>query len=214
METLWASQSFQRERVVLRLRLRPYACGHEVNLCQIQSPFVLGGDCTFHDLCTAVLLCSHTFEEGQKLIRNPYKAILMSRVWGWLMRALARHPDSKRKSDKPLGPEMFHGELRKFQGYIYDGTWAPETHKVIGGYAATRTLIAPRVYRLVPFLCASLGLTESQAMNFPMARANAYYAAMADRAGEIDLVDGDDPLLKHLANLEARAEKGEKVWDF
>lgn len=195
METLWASQSYQAEHVVLRLRLRPYSCGHEANLSLIQSPFLFGGSPGLSDLLTAALLCSHTFEQGQALIRKPRKARLMCRAWGWLLFRV-----------------NLSEELNRFRGYLHAGCWSPETARVISPGLNVRTLKAPRIYRLIPFLCSRLNLTESQAMNFPMARAHAYYAAMADKAGEIDLVDGDDPLLEHLAELEARAEKGEKVW--
>ncbi len=199
METLWANQSFAGEYTVLCLRLRPYSCGHEINLCQVQSPFIFGGQSDLEDLSTAALLCSQTFEEGQKLIRNPKKV----RGFGWLWRLLLM--------GRAL--EMFPVELQKFRGYLSAGCWAPETNRVVGPGTEMRTLKAPRVYRLVPFLCAHLGLTEIEALNFPIARANAYYAALADKAGEIDLQDEGDPLMRHLADLEARAGKGENVWE-
>lgn len=203
MESIWAMSAFPPEHAVLRLKLRPYCCGHEINLCQIQSPFVLGGQSDWDDLFTAALLCSQTFEEGQQLIRKPWKARNFARIWGWLLRWR-------------MTPDMFHVELQKFRGYLNSGSWAPETNTVIAKGVEMRTLKAPRVYRLVPFLCAQLGMTETQALNFPIARAHAYYAALADKAGEIDLSGGgqEDALMKHLADLEARAEKGENVWEF
>jgi len=51
-------------------------------------------------------------------------------------------------------------------------------------------------------------------MDFPMSRANAHYAAHADLEGTIDLSGGraENDLLRHLADMEARAAKGENVW--
>jgi hypothetical protein len=73
---------------------------------------------------------------------------------------------------------------------------------------------------LLPFLCRNLGLSEAQALDFPLSRANAYYAAEADREGTIDLASkpgdltADGQTLAWLAELEARAAKGEDVWGF
>jgi len=203
METIWANAAWPAEHVALRLRLRPYSCGHEINLCQIQSPFVLGGESDWNDFFAAVLLCSQTFEQGQILIRKPWKVRNFARIWSLLLRIRWR-------------AEMFHVELQKFRGYLNTGSWAPETNTVLARGVEMRTFKAPRAYRLIPFLCAQLGMTEAQALDFPLARANAYYAALADKAGEIDLSGGDEEtgLLKHLAELEERERKGENVWEF
>ena len=124
------------------------------------------------------------------------------RIWAWAINLTASE-------------EMFPVELSKFRGYLNAGTWSPETNRVIAKGVEMRSLKAPRAYRLVPFLCSHLGLTESEALNFPMARAHAYYAAVADKAGEIDLA-GDErekALTDYLADMERRAANGEKVWD-
>ena len=201
MESLWANSAFAEPHIVLRLKLLPYSPGHEINLCAINSPFVTGAEGRLDDFFTAVLLCAHSFEEGQKLIRRPNKVRSFCWLWGLLLRIGWK-------------PDMFHAELSRFRGYLSTGSWSPDTNRVVSRHVQMRTLKAPRVWRLVPFLCAHLGLTESQALNFPIARANAYYAAMADKAGDIDLIgEEDNDLLDYLKKIEAQEAQKEKPWD-
>jgi len=202
METIWANAAFPPDYSALRLKLKSYCCGHEINLCAVQSPYVLGGKATWDDFTTAVLLCSHSFEDGRRIIRNPRKATLF--LWFW--RLLLRFT---------LKPKLVEAEMDRFRGYLYSNAWTPEVNTHQTG-VATHTLKAPRAYRIIPFLCSELGLTESQALNFPMARANAYYAAIADKDGKIDLTGGreEEAVLKYLEEMQERERIGEKVWDF
>jgi len=200
MERAWATSAFPSETTVLNLRLRPYSCGHEILLCRIGSPLILGGEATWNDLFVATLICSMTFKEGLAAVHKPAKVRLQAVAWKLALKL-------NRKLLLPV-------EMEKFREYLSAGSWSPPTYELTTVYQ-TRTLKAPRVYRLVPMLCAKLGLTESEALDFPMARANAYQAAELDLAGNIDLEGGseDSSLMKHLADLEARAAKGENVWD-
>lgn len=200
MHVEWSQSAFPVEPAVLKLRLRPYSCGHEILLCQIQSPFVCGGDADWFDLFVAVLICSNTFAEGRNLVSSPRKVRMFCRFWKWALK---------------LSRCNLQAELASFNQYLSDGSWSPPTNELTHGWT-TRTLKAPRVYRLLPMLCSQLNLTRNEALDFPMAEANAYAAALADKDGTIDLSGGDEEttLMKHLANLEERAAKGEKVWDF
>jgi len=199
MERSWATSAFPCETTVLNLRLRPYSCGHEVLLCRIGSPLVLGGESAWNDLFVATLICSMSFAEGLAAIQKPAKVRLHAVAWKIAL-----------KLNRRL---LLPSELSKFREYLAAGSWSPPTYELTTGYQ-TRTLKAPRVYRLIPMLCAKLGLTEREALDFPMARANAYQAADMDLAGNIDLEGGreETSLIKHLADLEARAAKGEDVW--
>lgn len=202
MEQEWAAHALQREHVVLGLRLRPYSCGHEILLCRIGSPFAVEAEADWFDLFVAVLVCSQTFKDGQTLVQSPRKSRLFILAWRlWLKVARVD----------------LYAELAKFYDYLSDGRWSPPAYdiKAKPGWES-RTLKAPRVYRLIPMLCEKLGLRETDALDFPVARANLYAAAIADRDGTIDLEGGssDEALKKHLADLEARAAKGEAVWDF
>lgn len=200
-EREWAEAAFPPDVTVLKLRLRPYSCGHELTLSQAGSPFLTGArEPTFLDLMLAVLVCSQTFAEGRKILQQRSGGGMAVSLWGLLAR---------RTRDK-------FAEETKFIDYLTRGTWSPPTAKTIGRGISYRELKAPRVWRLVPFLCRHAGLSEAQAWDYPVARANALYAAELDRTGEIDLAGGrvESSLLEHLANLEARAAKGENVWEF
>ena len=199
MERTWATSAFPFETTVLNLRLRPYSCGHEILLCRIGSPLILGGETTWNDLFVATLLCSMSFAEGLAAVQRPGKVRLQAFAW-----KLALRLNRKLRLAE---------ELEKFRDYLTQGAWSPPTYELTKGYVS-RELKAPRVYRLIPMLCARLGMSESEALDFPMARANAYQAADLDLAGSIDLEGGreESSLLKHLADLEARAAKGEDVW--
>jgi hypothetical protein len=199
MERDWSLAAFPLETSVLKLRLRPYSCGHEILLCQIRSPFATETEMDWIDLFLAALICSQSFEEGKKLLASPRKVRFFIRLWRLV-----------------LSRCNLQAELAIFYQYLTDGRWSPPANEMKGDGWTSRALKAPRVYRLIPMLCSQLGLTESQALDFPMARANAYAAAQADRDGTIDLSGGnqENALLSHLADLEARAAKGEPVWDF
>ena len=193
-ESVWARAAFQEEITVMRLRLRPYSCGHEILLSHIGSPVLSGGNVEWSDVFTACLICAHDFRGGIDIIRRPRKAFMSCLVWRFLTR----------------GVHLIE-ELHRFRNYIHSGTWQPKVNPAIGD--GCRRLKAPRAWRLVPFLCTTLGLNESDALNFPMARANAYYAAVADKTGEIDLCSGET-LLEFVDGLDDRERRGENLWDF
>lgn len=203
-ERAWAEAAFPSETSVLRLRLRPYSCGHEINLSQSGSPFITGREPTIIDLMLAVLICSQDFVGGQRLLRDPKGGGWQISLWRKMVL----------KWSRPFAEEQ------RFTEYLNDGRWSPETVRVKEKGVSYRELKAPRVYRLIPFLCRNLGLSESEALDFPLSRANAYYAAEADREGTIDLASKSGDLttegqtLAWLEELEARAAKGEDVWDF
>jgi len=197
MDAIWAAAAFPDEYTVLSIRLRPYCSGHELLLHRIESPVVTGKPSDWLDIFMAVLICSQSFEDGQKVLRKPKKIRWMVRWWKLL----------SRKYDLRI-------EAAKFSGYLHAGMWTPEVNQPIGK-DDVRQLKAPRAFRLIPFLCSNLGLSESEAINFPIARACAYYGAIGDRAGEIDLVgDGEITILDHLKKLEDLAAAGGNPWDF
>ncbi len=162
---------------------------------------ILGGEPVWNDLFVAALICSLNFKDGLEIVNRPGRWRLQSALWRIALRL-----------NRSL---LLPTELAKFQNYREAGAWSPATCDLKGGYQ-TRSLLAPRVYRLILMLCSKLNITEAEALDFPMARANAYQAAELDAAGNIvlDGGSGDRNLLDHLARLEARAAKGEKVWDF
>lgn len=201
MEREWAASAFPPEATVLNLRLRPYSCGHEILLCKVGSPIILGSVPSWNDLFVAALICSLRFKDGLEIVSNPTKWNLQSLLWRIALKL----------NRSLLLPE----ELAKFRAYLNAGSWSPPTYELKTGYQS-RSLIAPRAYRLIPFLCSKLNIPESDALDFPMARANAYKAAELDESGSIVLEGSatDKSVIDHLAEMESRAAKGEKVWDF
>lgn len=203
-ERAWAEAAFPEEITVLRLRLRPYSCGHEILLSRMESPFLTGKEPAITDLMLAALICSQNYADGLKLLRDPNGGGWQVSLW----RRLAL------RCRNPFAEEL------AFTGYLDRGCWSPATVRSREKGVVYRELKAPRVWRLIPFLCRNLGLSETEALDFPLARANAYYAAEADREGTIELESeagdktSDGILMAHLADLEARAAKGENVWDF
>ena len=225
MDQLWAQSAFPEHRphVVLRLKLRPLSAGHEILLSSINSPFAIGGPLETKDLLTAVLICAAKFRDAVKLLRSPRRAKLFTSLWRlcFLFRPTSKlsverstlnvPPPPKQSADTPDWP----AELEAFNAYLLAGRWAPPTAQRHGAGWSSRELKAPRPWRLVHFLCSHMGLSEAEALDFPLARAAAYFATHADLEGSMDLQGGqnENALLEHLANLEARAAAGEPVWD-
>ena len=196
MESEWASYAFQPETTVLRLRLRPFSVGHEILLSLEKSPFLFGGTFDWHDLFTAVLFCSQTFREGMALRQSPRKVQIFAYAWKWFL----------------SGRLNIISEQKAFEKYIMEGSWCPNVCEPISGYE-TRELKAPKAFRLIPFLCAYLNMSESEAMDFPMSRAQAYAAAIDDKEGKIDLEGkGEKSITKFLAELEEKAKTDPSVW--
>lgn len=202
MESEWASHAFQQEATVLSIRLRPYSCGHEILLSMERSPYLLGGKTDWHDLFTAVLICSQNFADGLKLIRSPRRVKLFAWIWRLSLKLTMR------------GRLNLIGEGNRFSKYLEDNNWSPPVCEPVFGKNGARRLKAPKAFRLVPFLCSHLHLTEAQAFDFPMARAQSYQAAVDDKAGMIDLEgEEENNLLKFLEECEAKVARGEMKWD-
>jgi hypothetical protein len=183
--------------VVLGLRLRPYALGHEILLRRLGSPLVVPGPRqSSGDVCTvlvlAALICSQTFEEACRSIHSPFLDLFL-KVWHWRLR-LTQYA-LRRPTDWPAA-------LARFAAYRAAGCWAPEINRPKTG----RTLQSPSEFRLLTVLMTEFGLSESDALNLPLARANAYYAAHGDLSGDLDLFGpADQALLDKVAELAAAA---------
>jgi hypothetical protein len=197
MDAIWAAAAFPNEFTVFSVRLRPFCSGHEILLHRIESPIVLGKPAEWLDIFLAVLICSQSFEDGLKIMRKPRKLRWLVRFWRLFMR----------KQDLRI-------EAAKFTGYLNSGMWTPDTSEAVGK-EDVRKLKAPRAFRLIPFLCSNLNMSESEALNFPIARACAYYGALGDKDGEIDLVgETDISLIERLKALEKLSAEGKDPWDF
>lgn len=189
---------------VLKLRLRPYCLGHEILLTRLGSPFVNAERETRNaesesDLRAALLLaalvCSQTFEDACKSLHSPFLGLFL-RFWRMRLRVATKATEGTKGS--------WSAELIRFVNYVRAGTWMPEVNPPKAGTG--RALKSPWPFRLAAILMRELGLSESDALNMPMARASAYYAAIGDLEGTVDLFGPEDQaLLDKVAELERAA---------
>lgn len=173
--------------VCLKYRLKPYCLGHDILINRIASPlasFDLIG-VSPKDLLAAVLICSQSYEEGEKSLRSPWLGLLL-RVWRIRLRQT-----------------NWFTETEKFIRYRTNGMWMPETCPPAKG----RTLDSPWQFRLAAQLMEKFNLTESQALNLPLVRAHIYYAAIGDVEGSIKLYgEKEAAMSRKLDEIEGRAE--------
>lgn len=202
LERVWARAAFPPQSTVLNLRLRPYSCGHELLLARAGSPLVNPGgkaeDITWDDIFLAVLICSQDFSDGCAMMDRGHPGVAL---WAW---------KGVLKLNRKLS---LTEEANKFAAYLHASTWTPDTNS--GGGGTSRTLKAPRVWRMVPFLCDRLGMSEAEAWDYPLVKASLVYAAEMDRLGHIDLAGGreETALINMVEEMDARAAKGDNAWE-
>lgn len=178
---------------VLKLRLRPYSLGHEILLTRLESPFVQASPISEarreadirSALLVAALICSQTWEDACRTLHSPFLNLFL-RFWRWRLR----------NTD-------WSAELIRFANYVRAGTWMPEVNTPKSG---GRALKSPWPFRLAAILMREMHQSESAALNMSMSRAAAYYAAIGDMEGTLDLFGpADQAMLDKLADLERKA---------
>lgn len=142
--------------VCLKLPLRPFCIGHSILLRRIRSPFAIPARLPeYADLMQAVLFCAGTWEEGERINDDPLARI---KIWIW---------------NRRLGGVDFDLDTLLFYNYIAQGSLAPQINR---NSSEGRAPGAPWEWRLKNFLVTRMGKTESEAMNFPLGRAQWEYA--------------------------------------
>lgn len=172
--------------VCLKLRLKEYCLGHDILLTRLESSLV-GPEPTVNPtaLLIACLICSQAWEEAAKSLRSQWLGFFL-RFWKWR-----------------LGRVEWLSETVKFLNYRSEGLWMPEVNPPAHG----RTLNSPWQYRLAMSLMRDLHLSESEALNIPLTRAHAYYAAMGDVDGTMSLFGPkEEAMLSKIAELERNGE--------
>jgi hypothetical protein len=160
------------------LPLQPYALGHRVLLHAIGSGFVVGDRVpTFDDLISSVWICAHTWEENISLLRSPIRNWLHIKTWGLF----------KRRFD-------IVAEMATFARYIRESDTFPE----VDAPKDPVKLESAWTARLEVFL-RSRGFTESEAMNMPIAKGGALYAADNEEQGRIKLMPEQTKTLIEMA---------------
>lgn len=204
MNADWYAAAVPSEPVtVLKLRLRPYCLGHEILLTRLGSPFTSGqspeseaqslkSDADLRAaLLLAALVCSQTWEDACRSLHSPLLGTFL-RIWRLRLPFRLKTLDARLRTD-----------LIRFVNYIRAGSWMPEINPPKPGRG--RSLKSPWPFRLAVILMRELNLTESEALNLPMARAATYYAALGDLEGTVDLFGAEDQaLLDKVAELERK----------
>ena len=171
----------------LKLKLRPYALGHEILLVRLGSPLAVGGPLRLpDDLILGAFLCSQTFEHAVESLHSPGLSLFF-RLWRLRLRNV-----------------HWALELEIFNNYRRPALWLPETNVPLKG----RPLKSPIAIQMAARLMRELHITESEALNFPLARATAYLHALGDYDGTVDLLGpAEEALLAKLAELDAAEGK-------
>lgn len=176
------------EPSLLKLRLNEYCLGHEILLQGLRSPLVDSSSDRppgETDLLLAAFVCAFSFETGRKLVNHPLFGLLLT-LWKWRL-------------GRRVG---WVAELRRFLQYRATAFWRPEEAEP----TQFRRLESPWPFRLAAFLMSTFHLSESQALNFPIARAALYYAAHGEMEGKIDLVGTQmEAMLATVAQMDAEA---------
>ena len=175
---------------VLKLPLLPLSIGHLELLEKSGNPF-LDPDCPAHifilpQLMEAALICSQTVGDAQRMDYDILLGLKI-KIWGWRIR----------KCDTVK-------EAQIFKEYIKEGTRDPITAPGSG-----RTPGAPWYLRLKQFLRLRSGLSASQAVNYPYAKASWEYCAYFESEGQAQIRNSQE-----LASAESIAANESDVKKF
>ena len=153
----------------LKLRLLPYTLGHEILIERLAGSPDQAADPNDR-LILAVLICSQSYESALGILRSPF-LVMFLRLWRLV-----------------LGTPDWPTQTRIFNDYRAAGSWMPEANRSIG----REPFVSPGAIRLMACLMRDLHLTSSQALNMPLALANALYSAMGEMQGTISLFSKTD----------------------
>lgn len=173
---------------ILGLRLLPFSIGHRRLLRAIGNAFVCGGDVTYDDLVTAVLICAQTYQGARATIYDAFenhfahnKAMLkwQRQLCGqtglfWFL-----------KNGKPID---LKAKAREFVEYMEAGSQHPEYKHTSDG----REIDAPLEEIVRVTLLTDTTLTEEEILNRSWSECLSDYVLMKTIEGGIDLVDHDE----------------------
>ncbi len=178
--------------VIIGVRMKPYALGHSALLTSINSAFVCGQFPSFEELIAAAFICSHSWEENQKLLRSRFRRWLILKTWGLFAG----------KFDIPSATVSMLQYIQT--GDTYPETEPPERSETM------RELSAPALARLYLFLRRS-GFSESEAWNMPCNAVNWMHAACSEEDGKISLMSRKRRSFLEMARKEREAAAKEEA---
>lgn len=200
----WYAAAHPPKVICLGLTLRPYSIGAEILLQRENSALVFslsspGGEgrgeeapsITYGDLALACLICSQTYRAADRFLHSRWQQNLFRRLW--LLRFRRHIPDLQR-------------ELDIFCEYRSSAAWQPAVNRRLDG----RPFGSPWQWRMLAFLMHAFHWTEDRALNYPLSRASALYAAWMEFEGRIQLFNTqDDALFAKLEQMEAEESRTE-----
>lgn len=164
----------------LGLQLRPYSLGHDIILSALDNSF-LKAERDLNDLFIGVFICAHCWDEW-KTVRRAWWLPLFLKLWGWHLR----------KRD-------FRKDCEIFESYLQSGYYCPDINVPVGQRRSGTAM--PWQQRLKIFLMIKLHMTESEALNRPLALSNMDWATAGELDGTLELFsDRDEAFLNYHAN--------------
>lgn len=173
-ETAFANAMLPRRAAVLKMPLRPYSLGHEIWLTSRNNPLAIGGEPSRIHIQQAVLICCLTHEELLKLETD---WLLSMKVWVWKRRI--------RKEDTARA-------IAEFKNYMAAGSTEPETLSVPSQGESSHRPGAPFILRLLQFLVFKKGMSEADAMDYPLGLAKWHYCAYWESEAGLRIKNEDD----------------------
>ena len=161
---------------VLGLLLRPFSLGHLLCLIREGNPLAFGNDGKPQDLAGAVLICSQTWKE---LERMPFDPLIGLKLWIWRRRV-------KRMN---LGRE-----LAAWVEYREAGSLEPPLSQVAkpSQGPAPRLPGSPFLLRIHQWLMLHLRLTEAEAWDYPYGLAKFRWCAFWEQEQGLEVYNEHD----------------------
>ena len=196
-EAALASAALPPPTVVLGLLLQPYSLGHELFLIREGNPLAfalrpIGHLATRSQLAQSVLICCQGWDANRNQWRDRLSGLKL-RLWRWRVR----------KSD-------LAGEVAAFLDYQANGCLEfPPSPAVTDTKMETpaRAAGTPFILRIHQFLTIRLGLSQSQAWDYPYGLGVMQWEAWHESGGTMHILNAEEA--EHLAFVE-RMEKEEK----
>lgn len=169
-EAAFAQAALPATTVCLGMLLRPFSIGHELFLIREGNPLAARvekpGRITKQDLAEAVLICSQSFAENERMARE-FWADAKIRLWRWRCR----------RAD-------FDMALATFQEYRDSGNLSlPPSGITTPGKTPGRIQGTPFLLRLHQFIITQLRMSEAAAWDYKLGMAKMHWCAWWEGEG-------------------------------